>query len=283
MLLDVSRLRSMRQDRGWDVPEMARRLRLAAGGAAIPPRDALVRMIRRWEAGSNGMSERYQLLCRRALESDGHPVTVSASAPEDIRRPATVQGEGQVQRREFLTASAAVASSLTVPPQLARLAAGRRIGADVPQALARRLARLRRLDNYLGGGETYHLYAAELDATKTLAREVDCTQETRRELLAVLSEQAQQAGWAAFDAGWQATARTLYQESLTAAQSSGSRALEGNALALLAYQKPDYRRACRPLRGRIMRSRRIPHLATGSRAPARAPCMGHRAQRGGSG
>jgi tetratricopeptide (TPR) repeat protein len=235
MLLDVSQLRSLRQDQGWDVPEMGRRLRLAAGSAAIPSQDALVRMIRRWEAGSNGMSERYQLLCRRALESDGHPVTVSAAAPEDITKPA-VQGESQVQRREFLTASAAVASSLTVPPQLARLAAGRRIGADVPQGLARRLARLRRLDNYLGGGETYHLYAAELDATKTLAREVDCSQETRRELLAILSEQAQQAGWAAFDAGWQATARTLYQESLTAAQSSGSRALEGNALALLAYQ-----------------------------------------------
>jgi tetratricopeptide (TPR) repeat protein len=182
------------------------------------------------------MSERYQLLCRRVRESGGHPVTVSAAAPEDPTRPAAVQGESQVQRREFLTASAAVAGSLTMPPQLAQLAVGRRIGADVPEALARRLARLRRLDNYLGGGETYHLYAAELDATKTLSREAACTQNIRRELLAVLSEQAQQAGWAAFDAGWQATARTLYQESLTAAQSSGNRALEGNALALLAYQ-----------------------------------------------
>jgi hypothetical protein len=99
-----------------------------------------------------------------------------------------------VQRREFLTTSAAVAGSLTVPPQLAWLTAGRPIGADVPEALARRLARLRRLDNYLGGAETYHLYAAELDATKTLAREASCTPETRRELLGLLSEQAQQAG-----------------------------------------------------------------------------------------
>jgi hypothetical protein len=193
-------------------------------------------MIRRWESGGNGMSERYQLLCRQVLESGGRPVTVTAAVPEDITRSAAVQGESQVQRREFLTASAAVAGSLAVPPQLARLAAGRRIGADVPKALSRRLARLRRLDNYLGGGETHHLYAAELDTTKTLAREAACTQETHRELLAVLSEQAQQAGWAAFDAGWQATARNLYQESLTAAQSSGNRALEGNALALLAYQ-----------------------------------------------
>jgi hypothetical protein len=223
------------QNRCRDVSEMARQLRLAAGRAAIPSHEALVRMIRRWESGGSGMSERYQLLCRRALES-GLPVTVSAAALEAMTRAAALQGEGKVQRREFLTASAAVAGSLTVPPQLARLAAGRRIGADVPKALSRRLARLRRLDNYLGGGETYHLYAAELDATKTLAREASCTEETNRELLAVVSEQAQQAGWAAFDAGWQATARTLYQDSLTAAQYSGSRALEGNALALLAYQ-----------------------------------------------
>jgi hypothetical protein len=146
------------------------------------------------------------------------------------------EGGGRVQRREFLTASAAVAGTLAAAPQFAYLAAGRRIGADVPATLARRLSRLRRLDNYLGGSETYRLYAAELEATKTLAREAVCTQQTSQELLAIISEQAQQAGWAAFDADWQQTARTLYQESLDAARAAGSRALEGNALALLAYQ-----------------------------------------------
>jgi hypothetical protein len=268
MVFEASRLRSLRQDHGWDVPELARQLRLAAGSAAIPSHVALVRMIRRWESGANGMSERYQLLCRRLLESEGHPVTVSAAAPEDVAMPAAVQGESQVQRREFLTASAAVAGFLTVPPQLARLTAGRRIGAEVPEALARRLARLRRLDNYLGGGETYHLYAAELDATKTLAREAACTQETRQELLAVLSEQAQQAGWAAFDAGWQATARTLYQESLTAAQSSGSPALEGNALALLAYQNLTTGEPAAPLADAACE-------AAGSRTPPRVRALLH--------
>lgn len=236
MLFDASHLRSLRHEQGWDVPEMARQLRRAAGSAAIPSQIALVRMIRRWESGDNGMSERYQLLCRRVLEPNDRPVTLSTAALGESPGSEAMLGESHVQRREFLTASAAVAGSLSMPPQLARLAAGRRIGADVPEALSRRLARLRRLDNYLGGADTHHLYAAELDATKTLAREATCTQETYKQLLAVLSEQAQQAGWTAFDAGWQATARSLYKESLTAAKSAGSQALEGNALALLAYQ-----------------------------------------------
>jgi hypothetical protein len=234
MLLDVSDLRFRRQGRGWDVPEMARQMRRAAGGAPVPSHDALVRMIRRWEAGSNGMSERYRLLCARALE--GHGASADPGTPQTAGVWEEDEREGQVQRREFLAASAAVAGYLTVPPQLARLSAGRRVGGDLPDVLSRRLARLRRLDNYLGGAETYHVYAAEAEATKTLLREAACGHGTRRQLTALFSEQAQQAGWAAFDAGWQATARALYNESLAAAQDCGNRALEGNAFALLAYQ-----------------------------------------------
>jgi hypothetical protein len=141
-----------------------------------------------------------------------------------------------VQRREFLTASAAAVGALAAPPQFACLAAGRRIGADVPETLVRRLSRLRRLDCYLGGSDTYRGYAAELEATKTLTREAACTGQIHQQLLAIISEQAQQAGWAAFDAGWQQTARAWYRESMDAARAAGSKALEGNALALLAYQ-----------------------------------------------
>jgi transcriptional regulator with XRE-family HTH domain len=167
MILDVGQLRSLRRSRGWDVPEMARQLRLAAGGTATPSHDALARMIRRWEAGSNGMSERYQLLCQQAFGLSDPPIAVRVPAPPDLALPAAIEEDNHVQRREFLTASATVAGALTVPPQIHLLSAGRRIGADVPEALIQRLARLRRLDNYLGGSETYHLYASELQATKT--------------------------------------------------------------------------------------------------------------------
>jgi tetratricopeptide (TPR) repeat protein len=228
MPLDGTRLRTWRRGRGWDVPEMARQLRQAAGDAALPSQDGLVRMIRRWESGATGMSERYQLLFLAAL---GLIDNDHVLPPE-----ATDGGDQSVQRREFLTATSALAGSLAVPPQLAQLTAGRRISKDTPQVLRQRLARLRRLDNYLGGADTHRLYLDELEATKTLAREAACGEATRQQLVAVLGEQAQQAGWAAFDAGWHATARTHYRDSLDAARQAGDRALEGNALALLAYQ-----------------------------------------------
>jgi hypothetical protein len=237
MLPDASQLRLLRQDRGWDVPEMARRLRRAADGQALPSQAGLARMIRRWEAGGVGISERYQLLYRHALgltPGDAHTASTTARAREPSQAPA--EGDSHVQRREFLTRTAVLAGSLAAPPQFASLAAGHRIGADMPAVLAQRLARLRNLDDYLGGSQTYALYAAELEATRTLAREAACTSEVRRQLLSLVSEQAQQAGWAAFDAGWQATARALYTESLDAARAAADRALEGNALALLAYQ-----------------------------------------------
>ena len=216
---------------------MARRLRQAAAGAPVPAHDSLVRMIRRWEAGDTGMTERYQFLYQRALGLREPPAAAGEAAlAGDVLSADPGGDDKQVQRREFVSVSAALAGALAVPPQLADLAAGRRIGADMPAMLRQRLARLRRLDDYLGGSETYGLYLSELEATRTLAREAACTGETRAELAAVISEQGQQAGWAAFDAGWQATARMLYQDSLADARSAGSRPLEGNSLALLAYQ-----------------------------------------------
>lgn len=46
----------------------------------------------------------------------------------------------------------------------------------------------------------------------------------------------QQAGWAAFDAGWHRPARQLYKKSYLAAIEAGETALAANALAFRAYQ-----------------------------------------------
>lgn len=245
--IDGQALRAWRRSQGWDVPKLARHLRQAADGEAVPAHDSLVRMIRGWEAGRHRMSERYELLCRKAgfcapQPSGQSPSRAPTSAgPARGPGPAAVPADGagdneDVQRREFLAASAGLAGLLTVPPQLAHLAAGRNIGSHVPGLLRQRLARLRRLDDYLGGTDTYRVYLAELQATQTLAAQAICTQATRAELVTLISEQAQQAGWAAFDAGWHPAATALYQESLTAARTAGDRPLEANALALLAYQ-----------------------------------------------
>ncbi|HUC59282.1 MAG TPA: hypothetical protein VMA95_17910 [Streptosporangiaceae bacterium] len=55
-------LRGQRQARGWNIRQMARKLRetAARAGDTLPQNDCLATMIRRWEKG-NGISERYQL------------------------------------------------------------------------------------------------------------------------------------------------------------------------------------------------------------------------------
>jgi hypothetical protein len=61
--IDGETLRTWRRSRGWDVPEIARRLRHAAADGQVPVHDALVRMIWRWER-LGLKTERYELLYR---------------------------------------------------------------------------------------------------------------------------------------------------------------------------------------------------------------------------
>ncbi|XKK61455.1 XRE family transcriptional regulator [Streptomyces sp. ARC32] len=105
--------------------------------------------------------------------------------------------------------------------------------------LRRRTARLRHLDEFLGGGDTYRVYLGEYQATKSLLHDATFTPSSKRKLVALLAEQAQQAGWSAFDGGRQADAHSLYEESKAAALEADDGDLHGNALAFLAYQAPD--------------------------------------------
>jgi hypothetical protein len=64
--VDGAVLREWRRSCGWDVPEMARRLRKAAVDGHVPMHDSLVTMVYRWER--EGLStERYQLMYARTL------------------------------------------------------------------------------------------------------------------------------------------------------------------------------------------------------------------------
>ncbi|MGW2559463.1 XRE family transcriptional regulator [Streptomyces sp. NPDC001514] len=140
-----------------------------------------------------------------------------------------------VRRREFIHTAAGASLAVGIT-DLSRPTAGKRIGADFPELLRLRTARLRRLDDVLGGGDTYRVYLGEYQATKALLRDATYTEATGRALLSVLAEQAQQAGWAAFDGGREADAAALYKESHAAATDAGDTDLAGNALAFLAYQ-----------------------------------------------
>lgn len=141
----------------------------------------------------------------------------------------------ELQRRTFLKASAG-AGLVVGLPELGRPQTAGRVGSDLPERLRERTARLRRLDDVLGGGDTYRVYLGEYEATRALLRDATYTEETGQALLSVLAEQAQQAGWAAFDGGRHQDAAGLYEASHKAATNAGDAELAGNALAFLAYQ-----------------------------------------------
>jgi hypothetical protein len=138
-----------------------------------------------------------------------------------------------VQRREFIGAMAALAIPLARTEQPAT----RRIGQSDIDELRRRTARLRRLDNIMGGAETFPVYTAEVDFTQRLLRESSHAIEIGQQLRALLAEQQQQAGWAAFDHGQHTLAQRLYSDSRKAAEEAGALDLAGNALAYVAYQQ----------------------------------------------
>lgn len=147
-------------------------------------------------------------------------------------------GRTSVQRRDFVKLSAGLAAGTLAGgmsadrPQLLR----QRIRSRTVKTLRTNLTRLRGLDDHLGGADTYRLYLAEFNKAEGLLKRGSFTGETRREMLTFCAEVAQQAGWAAFDAGWQRDAQQLYDRSVTAAKEAGDQALCGNALALRSYQ-----------------------------------------------
>lgn len=194
-------------------------------------------MISRWET-----EERLPDPASRQLLADEFDVPVeelrrAVVAARRLRRlsksPESMESE-DVNRRTFLAATTATAST-AVMPSATYLEAGRRLGADLPRKLRQRTARLRRLDDFMGGGDTYDMYCQELESTITLAEEGVYTEDTGRELRAVIAEQAQLAGWAAFDTGRHRDARGHYMTALAASNAADDPALTGNSLAFLAY------------------------------------------------
>ncbi|MFI7598600.1 XRE family transcriptional regulator [Actinoplanes sp. NPDC049681] len=184
-------------------------------------------------ARGSGIVTSYEKIARiaDALRIPGHMVGLAPRAWESGRQ----DGGSGVFRRDLLKASAAVGAGFAVGPGLQD--GRRRLGSELPGILRQRAARLRRLDNVLGGGDTFRIYAAEYQATEALLSDGFCSDKTRTGLLSVLAEQAQQAGWAAFDAGNHSEAVRLYGASRAAAGQAEDRLLAGNALAFLAYQQ----------------------------------------------
>jgi tetratricopeptide (TPR) repeat protein/predicted XRE-type DNA-binding protein len=177
-----------------------------------------------------------------ALRIPGHLVGLAPRPWETESLPAHTHsaenGPTNVHRRTVLQAATAGGLAAALPA-LQQPKQPKSITTGYVTQLRARTARLRRLDDILGGGDTYRVYLSEYQRTRALLRTASLTDDTRRSLLSLLAEQAQQAGWAAFDGGRAAEAGGLYQESLAAARDAGDAPLQGNAYAFLAYQTAD--------------------------------------------
>jgi tetratricopeptide (TPR) repeat protein len=116
------------------------------------------------------------------------------------------------------------------------LTSGKRVGGTTVEALRSNFMRLRRLDDHLGGADTFHLYIAEVERSASLIKAGSLSAGTETALQVLFAEQAQQAGWAAFDTGWNQRATQLFERSFQSAQAANCSDLAGNALALRSYQ-----------------------------------------------
>ncbi|MFM9446973.1 helix-turn-helix domain-containing protein [Streptomyces acidiscabies] len=174
-----------------------------------------------------------------ALRIPGHLLGLAPrpwEAGDSPARTASAEnGSPHMRRRTVFQAVTSTGLAVALPA-LHRPDPPRRITDTYVDSLRTRTARLRRLDEVLGGGDTYRVYLGEVQFTKGLLRRGSFTDRSRRRLTALLAEQAQQAGWAAFDCGRTQDAEALYQESRDFARDAQDSDLYGNSLAFLSYK-----------------------------------------------
>lgn len=224
-------LRAVRRGLNLSQDEFAARLR-GAGEELGEPNEATKRLVQRWESGE---SRSARPVYRRALERvTSYPYQELGFKDSHPAQP------GGLDRRTLLEAGTGtlLATHVHIDPAGARPApaAPRRVATEQIDELKARTVRHRKLDEHLGGADTYRLYALDLEETAALMHHASYSGGTERLLTALYAEQAQQAGWAAFDAGMHERAEQLYMASLDAARRAEDVALAGNAFALLGYQ-----------------------------------------------
>lgn len=122
------------------------------------------------------------------------------------------------------------------PPQLVELHAGRRIGDALMSKVERRIAELRRIDDFMAGGDLHRLVEQELHATATLLRYGSYTEALGRRLLVAIGELCQLAGWVFSDAGLHERAAHVYLAGIKAGHAADDRGLAGNLVSTLSYQ-----------------------------------------------
>jgi transcriptional regulator with XRE-family HTH domain len=223
-------LRQWRRSYGWDVPEMARRLRMAAGDGALPGHDTIVRMIRRWERGTYQASERYELLYAAAFGVGAGDLRAGPARPAASTFPGG--DDDPVDRREFGVA----AFGLLAASMVAQARIPGSVSAAHVEDLQRVTAELWTRDRQVGGTALLQEAAGHYATARAMLDSSSYPGAVGLALQAVTAELAACAGFIAFDAARQQTARDLFTESALLAGGTGAPLLIAHACALLALQ-----------------------------------------------
>ncbi|MBF6081369.1 helix-turn-helix transcriptional regulator [Nocardia cyriacigeorgica] len=218
-------LRSRRLARGWTQAELAELVcdEIEHATGRRPAVDA--QAISRIECGEISWPRKET---RRALASLFGVERESDLGLHPKRTRRDAERDEATKRRAFL---ALAGLAVQIPSELTP----RRVGACDVDAMRQSFARLEDLDSYLGGADTFRLYITELSRTEQILRQANTALRVRTNLTELAAEQAQQAGWAAFDAGSTDTAMKLFHYSRRAAAEAESSELASNALMHIAY------------------------------------------------
>jgi len=218
MPVDGGVLRAWRRDLGWDVPEMARRLRRAAKDDPVPVHDALVRMIRRWER--EGLrTERYELLYAAALGIRPERLGCGPTGAE------AALGAGSGFPLEELAAGAV---------ELGRRAEVTNVGSGTIGQLDDALARIAREYSESPPAPLIHRAAAIRVPVQALLAEHQRLDQTR-DLYLIGAKSCAFLAWALSDLGHQRTAAAHGRTALILADEAGHPG--ARALALCAQSK----------------------------------------------
>ncbi|MGH3319014.1 MAG: hypothetical protein ACRDN9_02340 [Streptosporangiaceae bacterium] len=247
-----------RAERGWSQHDLAEALRRLAGAKEINLATTKNR-VWRWEHHDATPDRATQFLLAELFDVPGeivrlHPWPLWLPAWGDVPLAFAWSREGSLQAvadaadrarddsRGFPGLSgvplAAVGCEWLVmePERLRGALGGRGVDRRVVGWLESRVARLRRLDDVLGGGGLRALADEELRLAFALLRQGTYTAPTERRLLIATADLAQLAGWVSVDAGFHGAGQRYYVAALHAAHAAGDGPLGAYVLASMSYQ-----------------------------------------------
>lgn len=250
---------------GWNPERLARRLNAFTQQQGLPDR-IHPKTPYKWAAGdtprppwrSLTAALLTELLHREITPGDlGWPADTLECAPADaglavpwdtggtLRAMRAITQAGAMDRRLFLTLLGSAATSPAhqwlINPRSTDITrtAGARVPIEVVDHLDQITARLRRMDDRLGGGQLLELVHQHLRYATDLLDNRTYTDTVGRRLHATTAELLRLAGFISFDSGLHARAQRYWIAALHAAHTAGDRALGANILGFWSCQAKD--------------------------------------------